>query len=213
MPTLMRSVGISRALVPNESEWADECMSVDPLKTPPWEFMAISVMGSTAPSIALEGLDAAVERVRALNEDQLNIRPAFVALTEGTWWVAALDEHMNQRLGREAARHYKMGRDKDQDGRFIRGFLWARDRHTHQLPVSMDRDDTWLFGSKRGVMHISAGFRWLPSEQLYEPEAMRDKRPGWRQAYDDLLAGQSAWKTLNRCSRWFHKMAGHVPMD
>lgn len=176
---------------------------------PYWGFQTISVMGDTAPSIALEGLDAAMERVRTLNEDPLQIRPAFVALTEGTWWVAALDEHMVKRLGKEQSKKYQAARDDDENGKYIRGFLWARDRHTHQLPVSMDRDNTWLFGSTTSVIHISPGFRWLPSADLFEPTDPKYQRPEWRAVYEELFEGKSAWKTLARASRWFHQMAGH----
>ena len=179
--------------------------------TDAWEFMAHSVMGETPTSVALEALDAAVARVREHNETR-EIRPAFAALTEGTWWVAAIDERLLKGLGgvkSDAARLYREERDRDENGEYVLGFLWARDRHTHQLPVSMDRDNTPFFGGGGGVLHISPGFRWRPSADLYEPEESRSPA-GSRAAYDRLLAGQSAWKTLNRCARWFHRMAGHA---
>ena len=171
--------------------------------------MAHAVMRETTTSVALEALDAAVTRLRDLNDERENIRPAFAALAEGTWWVAAIDEQMVSRLGTDRAALYQAERAASEDGRYVPGFLWARDRHTHQLPFSMGRDTTPLFGGS-GVLHISPGFIWKPSAELFEPDDPRRKRPEWRAAFDTLLAGRSAWKSLNRCARWFHRMAGHA---
>lgn len=176
-----------------------------------WEFMARSIMSETATSVALEALDGAVARVREHN-DTAEIRLAFAALAEGTWWVAAIDERLQKGFGgmkSKAARFYRDERDRDENGEHVRGFLWARDRHTHQLTVSMDVDEPLsLEEDLGGVSRLSPSFRWRPSADLYEPEETRSPA-GSRETYDRLLAGQSAWGTLDRCARWFHRMAGH----
>lgn len=175
-----------------------------------WELQARSVMSETATSLALEALDATKSRLRDLNEDATNIRPAFAALAEGTWWVAAIDERIIKGLGgrRSAgAQAYQVERGRSVDGEHVAGVLWARDRHTHQLMVTMGRDTDGLF-SKGRLLHISPGFMWVPSSDIYEPDESRSPA-SWRASYDRLLAGRSAWKTLGRCSRWFHRMAGH----
>lgn len=174
-----------------------------------WELTAHAVMRETTTSVALEALDAAVGRLRDLNDSHENIRPAFAALAEGTWWVAAIDERLVNALGAERASLYQAERAESEDGRYVPAFLWARDRHTHQLPFSMGRDTSPLFGSGSGVLHVSPGFIWKPSTDLFEPEDRRHRRSDWRAAYDELLAGRSAWKSLARCARWFHRMAGH----
>lgn len=175
-----------------------------------WRFQAQSVLGQTPASVALEAIDGAIDRLQPLNRE--SIRPAFAALAEGTWWVAALDERICEGLGGKkapAAKQYRAARNASLDGRYVEGFLWARDRHTHQLPFSMTHDDTPCFGGGAGVLYISAGLTWRPSAELHEPEGSRHARAGWRSAYDDLLAGHTAWHTLDRCSRWFHWLAGH----
>jgi hypothetical protein len=184
-------------------------MSEDDAGDLTWWFQAQSAMGKTPTSVALEAIDAAISRLRPLARK--DIRPAFAALAEGTWWVAALDEQVIERLGgnkAERAKEYIAARDSSEDGRYIQAFLWARDRHTHQLPFSMTHDDTSFF-SGPGVVHISSGLTWRPSAELSEPENRRHSRAAWRSSYDSLLAGQSAWKTLYRCSLWFHWLAGH----
>lgn len=178
-----------------------------------WRFQAQSILGETPASVALEAIDEAIDRLRPL--DRASIRPAFAALAEGTWWVAALDERICEGLGGKgasAAKQYKAARSASSDGQYVEAFLWARDRHTHQLPFSMTHDDTPFFGGGGGVIHISAGLTWRPSSELHEPEDSRHARAAWRSTYDDLLAGHTAWHTLERCSRWFHWLAGH-PAD
>jgi len=177
-----------------------------------WELVARKIMGETSTSAALEALSASVGRLQLLNDSTENIRPAYAALAEGTWWVAALDERILNGLGSSKNKMvdaYRAERDAHIDGRFIRGFLWARDRHTHQLPFSMSRDTTPFLGSGRGVIYISPGFIWRPSDQLDEPLEGRRSHPEWRPVYDELLAGKSARKSLSHCARWFHLMAGH----
>ena len=178
-----------------------------------WPFMARTIMGETATSVALEALDAAIARLKGL--DRPDLRPAFAALVEGTWWVAAIDERLLKGFGGvRSARSgfYCAARDVAEHGKYVRGFLWARDRHTHQLPFSMDHDDTPFFGGKDSFLYISAGLIWRPSEELFEPSESRSKI-GWKTTYEELLAGKSAWKTLSRCSRWYHQMAGHDPAE
>jgi hypothetical protein len=179
-----------------------------------WQFQSQSILGETPASVALEAIDGAIDRLRP--HDRAGIRPAFAALAEGTWWVAALDERIREGLGGKSApatHRYVTTRNASPDGQYVQAFLWARDRHTHQLPFSMTHDDTAFFGSGDNVLSISAGLTWRPSSELHEPEGHRHARAAWRGAYDALLAGKTAWHTLERCSRWFHWLAGHTVPD
>lgn len=175
-----------------------------------WRFMAQTVMAGTTVSVALEAIDSSVRRLQPLG--RADIRPAFAALAEGTWWVAAIDEQIVEGLGGRKspfAQEYKAARDHSVYGKHIRGFLWARDRHTHQLPFSMDHDDTSFFGDPNSVIHINAGLVWRASNEMIESVDSRHQRERWRDVYDELLAGHSAWGTLEACSSWFHWLAGH----
>jgi len=174
-----------------------------------WPFMARTIMGETPTSVALEALDLAIARLHRLNRD--DIRPAFAALAEGTWWVAAIDERLLNGFGgpkTQRSNYYRNARNRSGDGKYVGAFLWARDRHTHQLPFSMGHNDTPFFGSDEGMPEIGAGFIWRPADEMFEPSDSRSPA-GSRDAYVELLAGESAWATMQRCSRWFHHMAGH----
>lgn len=175
-----------------------------------WWLRARSVSGEDATSVALGAIDEAVGRLQPLG--RLEIRQAFVAIAEGTWWVAALDEQFRKRLGgrdSERSSRYAATRDADPDGQYVRGFLWARDRHTHQLPFSSAHDDAPAFGHPDAVIHLSRGLVWRPSSQLSKPERVNWERPEWRDVYDELMAEQQLAPTLARCAEWFHKLAGH----
>ena len=54
---------------------------------------------------------------------------------ECTWWVASLDEHLRDRDG------YQKLREGDANGKFVTAMIWARDRHYHQVPFSIDHDN------------------------------------------------------------------------
>ncbi|MBF4575193.1 hypothetical protein [Frondihabitans sp. VKM Ac-2883] len=174
-----------------------------------WSLITRRLSGDTATSVALEAIDGALVRLQGLDESQ--IRQAFSAIAEGTWWVAALDEQLVKGLRQLPAsmQAYKAARDADEHGRYIRGFLWVRNRHTHQLPFTAEHDDTSAFGHKDAVIKLSKGLIWRPSEDLPPADRRFKENQDHRGAYDDLLAGQSLWQTLWRCSEWFHAAAGH----
>jgi len=175
-----------------------------------WPHVARSIMGEIPTSVALEAVDAAVARLQRLASS--DVRGAFAASAEGAWWIAALDERLQTRLGgikSPRARHYRSERNMSDDGRYVQGFLWARDRHTHQLPFSVERDSTPFLGGSEGVLHIGGGLVWLPASELHAPEGSRHERLEWREVYEQLMAGRSPCETLQHCSRWFHQMAGH----
>lgn len=167
-----------------------------------WKLQAKVILTETATSAAVDALSSAVDRLGLLNKSSGDISAAYAALAEGTWWVAALDERVLKGLGEKDKWAYRAERDAHDDGRYVRGFLWARDRHTHQLPFSMDRDETSFFGGP-GVLYITPGLIWKPSGELDEPLTGKRSHPEWRPVYEELLAGKSAWKSLSRCSRWF----------
>lgn len=180
-----------------------------------WNLLTVAVSKEVAPSVALEAIDKARSRLSAAGGSE--IREAFAAITEGTWWVMALDEQLRTQLKRrgvEYSRTNEAARDGDSDGRYIRGFSWARDRHTHQLPFSTENDETPFFatGHPSAVLAISKGFIWRRADQLPSAPSGHD-HPARRQAYVDYLEGESLQHTLARASAWFHKAAGHQPLE
>lgn len=173
-----------------------------------WWLITRTLSGEIAASVALEAILGAEERLRYLGRAE--IRQAFTAIAEGTWWVAALDEQLLKGLGgyRPAlASAYKSDRDEDEDGQYIRAFLWARNRHAHQLPFTTSHDDD-LAQRRSGVRSkFSQELIWEASEKLPPVEKQyADKRR--RSVYDQLLAGQPINDTLYHCARWFNKAAG-----
>lgn len=173
-----------------------------------WWLITRTLSGEIAASVALEAILGAEERLRYLGRAE--IRQAFTAIAEGTWWVAALDEQLLKglRMYRPAlASEYLSDRDKDEDGKYIRAFLWARNRHAHQLPFTTFHDDD-LAQRRSGVRSkFSQELIWQASDKLPPVEKKYvDKRR--RAVYDLLLAGKPINETLYHCALWFNKAAG-----
>lgn len=173
--------------------------------------MAQTALGETPTSAALEALDAARARLAPLAPS--DIRTAFAAVAEATWWVAALDERIVTALGGRSspeAQTYQAARERSDSGRYVTPLLWARDRISHQLPFHIRNDDTPFLGHPRAIVYISPGLVWRPSEELTSLGRGHHKRDRWRPAYDALLVDESIKTAPTRCSHWFHELAGHT---
>ncbi len=57
---------------------------------------------------------------------------------EATMWVTALNDQLEAFYGQS----YKTARGQDRFGMVVTGVRWARNRHVHQLPVTLDKDQT-----------------------------------------------------------------------
>jgi len=149
---------------------------------------------------ALVALGAAVSRHDRARLD-LDPGAAYGSLVECTWWVASLDEHLRDEPG------YQKLREGDANGRFVTAMIWARDRHYHQLPFSIDHDDRPFIPAGGGPpFYISHGFEWRKSEDLWKDGAR--EVPAWRKAFDGLIAGKKTSEAPHRCLRWFESIAG-----
>ena len=173
-----------------------------------WWLVTRTISGEVATSAAFDAILGAEERLRELGRS--DIRQAFTAIVEGTWWVAALDEQLRRRLELHRpslAVEYVAVRDVDEDGQYIRAFLWARNRHSHQLPFStaFNEDLARLHG---GVpSRFSEELLWIASDEF--PQDSSAHKDGKRQAvYDRLLAEQPINRTLYHCALWLNKAAG-----
>lgn len=126
---------------------------------------------------------------------------AYASLVEVTWWVASLDEHLKDADG------YQKLRDSDENGKYVTAMIWARDRHYHQLPFSIDHDNKPFIPKTGGPpFNISHGFEWRKSEDLWAEGAI--DRPTWRKSFDALIAGKKTSEAPHRCLRWFESIAG-----
>lgn len=149
---------------------------------------------------ALVALDAAVKRH---DQARHNSDPsaAYGSLVECTWWVASLDEHLRDEPG------YQRLRDADENGKYVTAMIWARDRHYHQLPFSIDHDnEPFLPHADRSGFYISHGFEWRKSEDLWRKDARDPKN--WRGNFDLLIAGRKTSEAPHRCRDWFASIAG-----
>lgn len=177
--------------------------------SPDWWLVTRTISGQLATSVAFEAILASEERLQNLG--RADLRFAFRALAEGTWWVAALDEQLVSQLkaaGSALVAAYKADRSHDPDGQYIQAFLWVRNRHSHQLPFS-----TRYSGPPAGgnvPSRYSQELVWVPSSS-FPPAAKRYEDPAGHAAYDRLLAGQPINETLYHSLLWFSKVAGRDP--
>ena len=155
-----------------------------------------------AQAFGLEGLRHAYERHEAA-QHQRDLRGAYISGVEGVWWVCALDEELGGNM--KQANDYKSARDADPNGLVVLGLRWLRNRHTHELPLTAAFDDTAFFGSGRGIIALSKGFYWRPSDDI-DPQRIHMIR---RHAYDVHVAGNSSGKTLVVALRWLEQAQEH----
>lgn len=173
-----------------------------------WWLITRTISGETANSVAFDAILAAEERLRKLG--RTDIRYAYMAIVEGTWWVAALEEQLRKGLRQyrsSLVADYDTARNDDEDGQYLRAFLWARNRHAHQLPFTTAFDAA--LAQRRGNVpsKFSEELVWEASDKL--PPVDKGYEDETRQAiYDDLLAGHPINATLYHCALWFKKVAG-----
>lgn len=152
-------------------------------------------------ALALQGLRDAYKR-HEVAQQRRDLSAAYVSGVEGVWWVCALDEEMGGNA--RQANGYKNARDADPSGLVVLGLRWLRNRHSHELPLSAAFDDTPFFGSGRGIIALSKGFYWRPSDEI-DPQRIHMDR---RATYDAHVAGGNAGKTLARALRWLEQAKG-----
>ena len=139
---------------------------------------------------------------------------AFASAAETVWWVCAIDEQLDGNGGsRRQVTQYARERDADDNGKVIPGLRWVRDRHTHQLPLTTERDETPFLNSGRGVIFISPGFIWRPTAAI----RTSDRNDG-RGVYEQHIAGRKRSGALYAACRWLQsrtgqQLGGTIPPD
>jgi hypothetical protein len=165
------------------------------------ETVQLTEENKRALTFALAGFRAAKQR----HQDASNRRSkqdAYISLAEAAWWICAIDEHLERLYGES----YRTARQQDENGDVIVGIRWARDRHTHQLPVTLDDDPTPFFGGGKGIIDLNAGIRWRALAELPAVAPKYDSEGKKTAAYASRLAGHGTWKALELCDRWFTKL-------
>jgi hypothetical protein len=150
--------------------------------------------------LALVGFRAAMARHKSA-QDARDVPQAYISMFEATMWVAALDEQLCTFYGGS----YKRTRDQDEYGVVVNAVRWARDRHAHQLPVTLDEDQTPFFREKFFPFKLSSGVRWRKAAEL-PPADERHTRPDGEAAYMAHLEGRNSSETLESCDRWFAEL-------
>ncbi|MFS8096785.1 hypothetical protein LFM09_06545 [Lentzea alba] len=150
--------------------------------------------------LALAGFRAAKIR-HDQARDHRDLENSYTSAVEATMWVVAI----NDQLRKFYSHSYENARDNNTYGMVMRGVLWVRNRHAHQLPVTVDEDPTTFFGGTKGIISLSAGMRWRKVAELPPPDR-RFLDPTGEANYQTHLEGRSTNDVLNSCDLWFSEL-------
>jgi hypothetical protein len=126
---------------------------------------------------------------------------AYMAAVEATWWAAAVDEQL-EKLHKAT---YTDHRDHDNRGGAVLGLRWARDRHMHQLPISVTQDGRHFPADGEPLPRMMAGFYWASAEDFPPADPGRDKglvAEARRAAYEDHVQGRGVTNVLRSVHWW-----------
>lgn len=111
----------------------------------------------------------------------------WTAAVEAVWWVAALDDLLDEIVGKTA---YRAARAADDCGRVVLGLRWLRHLHIHEIAVTGTGGPKRPFFPPPGasyVLYISPFNQWLPAIALKPPE--NDQNLSLREDCDAVVAG------------------------
>lgn len=158
---------------------------------------------------ALEGFEAARQRLDAVAAPGARPDAVFAPLAEALWWTVSANDGIEdlaeggalERWSSKSA--YREERDRDSSGRVLAGLRYARDRCGHQLALAALEDGLRLpfrLPNTTGMF-----FRWRPSDNLPQPrnKQHREQADKMRPAYDTWLSGNPATMTITSAARWF----------
>ncbi len=143
-----------------------------------------------AARLAVLGLRDAYSRHFALAHSTMQDEDSMIiSAVDFVNWACALDEVL-----RETDPGYAQRRDADSDGRVLPGLRYVRDRHMHQVVVSMRGDGVAFFGAF--PPSFSAGVVWRPASEIAAPTGRHATAPSVQQrrtVYEQNLQIQPAW--------------------
>ncbi|NKE59707.1 hypothetical protein FXN61_24005 [Lentzea sp. PSKA42] len=149
---------------------------------------------------ALAGFRAARSRHEEARAAR-DLGSSYTSAVEATMWVIAINDQLEKLYGQS----YKGARDQDTYGLVTRGVRWVRNRHAHQLPVTVDEDPTTFFGGTKGIISLNAGIRWREVSELPPPDP-RFPDPDGETAYRAHMEGRGTHKALAMCDLWFSEL-------
>lgn len=150
---------------------------------------------------ARQAATAASARAQSTSSDAF---ATWTAAVEGVWWVAALDDILDQLVG---ATRYRSAREADDFGRVVLGLRWLRHLHIHELAVSGAGGPKRPFFPPPGagyIFYISPSNRWLRSDELIPREGERN--PALRAAYDAAVAGLPLSMAIDQATVWHDRV-------
>lgn len=150
--------------------------------------------------LALAGFRAAKARHEHAR-DHRDLDSSYVSAFEATMWIVAINDQLRSLYSRS----YESARDNNTYGMVMRGVLWVRNRHAHQLPVTVDEDPTTVFDGSKGIISLSAGIRWRKVAELPPPDP-RFQDPTGEADYRTHLEGRSTNSVLTSCDLWFAEL-------
>jgi hypothetical protein len=155
-----------------------------------------------AARLAVIGLREAYVRNYAAYRSRPTIDNVGVSAVDFANWASALDERLRKTAPTDAQR-YRSDRDGNADGRVISGIRFVRNRHMHQVVVSVVPDSADFFAGFPPA--LSVGIVWRNVDELPEPDGLgitNKYREPERNAYRDHMEGKPTWVTLAAALRW-----------
>jgi hypothetical protein len=150
---------------------------------------------------ARQAITAAGVRSQATSSDAF---ATWTAAVEAVWWVAALDDLLDEIVGKTA---YRAARAADDCGRVVLGLRWLRHLHIHEIMVTGTGGPKRPFFPPPGasyVLSISPSNRWLPATALKPRE--NDQNLSLRAHYDAVVAGLPLSQATDRAVVWHDRI-------
>jgi hypothetical protein len=162
---------------------------------------------------ALAGFDGARHRLNGAAVPGVPPESVYVPLAEALWWAVIVDNGFEELAdARELSnwptkKQYQDARNTDPSGRVLVGLRYARDRCGHQPALIALEDGLRLPFRLPNAFGVS--FRWLPSDQLPQPQQKNHQKRAkeMRPAYNTWLAGRPAAMTVESAAMWFTRAA------
>lgn len=129
---------------------------------------------------------------------------AWAAAVESVWWALTIDESLERAIGKNP---YRASRNADRYGQVVDGLRWLRNRHAHEVVVTMSGPPArnFLDPPPGGIVYITRSLRWKPSEGIHAVDPRAKDAPGrtLQESYDLHVANRSVAATTDAAANWF----------
>ncbi len=152
-----------------------------------------------ARDLALWAAQEKVDTFARVTDSRSENRIALAAVAEACWWLASLDEDL-QNVHKKT---YLRAREVDSRGSLLLGIRWARHRHSHDLITTSRGDIGPAFSyDPDSVVFISDPYRWRSVESMHLSGKSAIMAPDQRQRYVEALEGHPVLPTLEHALSW-----------